>query len=184
MWRSPDVAPFREQVYGLVTREWPGDLKEDGNREAWKQGKIYIHEGWEAVWADPKEIIRYSQDTSVPRALSHYTASPSPRPISEAVPTSRIDWISNQGLLQAECAELPIRRSSIPYLIGVRGRQMRLLEERLGVIIGVMDLGEEGALVSLLGPVDCLLVARRVVELLSKGVWTLLERWDWDPSSG
>ena len=47
-----------------------------------------------------------------------------------------------------------------------------------------MDLGEEGALVSLLGPADHLLVARRVVELVSKGVRTLLERWDWDPSFG
>ena len=47
-----------------------------------------------------------------------------------------------------------------------------------------MDLGEEGALVSLLGPPDRLLVAHRVVELVSKGVRTLLERWDWDPSFG
>ena len=54
----------------------------------------------------------------------------------------------------------------------------------MGVVIGVMDLGEEGALVSLLGPADHLLVARQVVELVSKGVRTLLERWDWDPSSG
>ena len=86
--------------------------------------------------------------------------------------------------MDAECIELPIRGPSIPHLIGVRGRQIQLLEERLGVIIGVMDLGEEGALVSLLGPADCLLVARQVVELVSKGVRTLLERWDWDPSSG
>ena len=132
--------------------------------------------------ADPKDIICYSQDTAVPRALSHCTASPSPHPISEAAPTSRLGWISSQGLLDAECAELPIRRSSIPHVIGVRGRQIRLLEERLGVVIGVMDLGEEGALVSLLGPSDRLLVARRVIELVSKGVRTLLERWDWDPS--
>ena len=108
-WRSANVAPFGEQVYGLVTREWPGNLKEEGDREAWKQGKICIHEGWEAVWADPKDLIRYSQDTAVPRALSYYTASPSPHPIFEATPTSRLHWISNQGLLDAECAELPIR---------------------------------------------------------------------------
>ena len=35
-WRSTDVAPSGEQVYGLVTREWPGDLKDEGDREAWK----------------------------------------------------------------------------------------------------------------------------------------------------
>ena len=136
------------------------------------------------MWADPNDVIRYSQDTSVPRALSHYAASPSPRPISIEAPVSRLGWISSQGLLDAESIELPIRRSSIPHIIGTRGRQIRLLEERLGVIIGVMDVGEEGAIVSLIGLAERLLVARRVVELVSKGVRTLLERWDWAPSTG
>ena len=86
--------------------------------------------------------------------------------------------------MDAESIELPIRRSSIAHIIGDRGRQVRLLEERLGVLIGVMDLGEEGALVSLTGPTDRLLLARRVVELVSKGVRTLLDRWDWVPSAG
>ena len=183
-WRSADRAPFGEKVYGLVTRQWAGGLKEEVDREAWRQGKICIHEGWETVWADPNDVIRYSQDTSVPRALSHYAASPSPRPISMEAPVSRLGWISSQGLLDAESIELPIRRSSIPHIIGTRGRQIRLLEERLGVIIGVMDVGEEGAIVSLIGPAESLLVARRVVELVSKGVRTLLERWDWAPSTG
>ena len=58
------------------------------------------------------------------------------------------------------------------------------MEGLRGVIVGVMEVGEEGAIVSLIGPVDRLLVARRVVELVSKRVWTLLERWDWAPSIG
>ena len=120
----------------------------------------------------------------MPRALSHYVASPSPRPISIEAHVSRLGWISSQGLLDAESIELLIRRSSIPHIIGTRGRQIRLLEERLGVIIGVMDVGEEGAIVSLIGPAEHLLVARRVVELVSKGVRTLLEIWDWAPSTG
>ena len=33
------------------------------------------------------------------RALSHYTASPSPLLISKAAPTSRLEWISSQGFL-------------------------------------------------------------------------------------
>ena len=147
-------------MYGLVTREWPGDLKEEVDREAWRQGKICIHEGWEAVWADPNDVIRYSQDTPVPRVLSHYAASPSPRPISVEAPLSQLGWVNSQGLLDAESIELPIQRSCIPHIIGTRGRQIRLLEERLGVILGVMDVGEEGAIVSLIGPVDRLLVAR------------------------
>ena len=42
-WRSADVAPSGEQMYGLVTHECLGDLKEQGDREAWKQGNICIH---------------------------------------------------------------------------------------------------------------------------------------------
>ena len=92
------------------------------------------------MWADPNDVIRYSQDTSVPRALSHYVASPSPRPISIEAPVLLLGWISSQGLLDAESIELPIWRSSIPHIIGTRGRQIQSLEEQLGVIIGVMDV--------------------------------------------
>ena len=35
-WRYADVAPSGEQVYELVTHEWPGDLNEEGDRKAWK----------------------------------------------------------------------------------------------------------------------------------------------------
>ena len=87
-WRFADLAPFGEQVYGLVTREWPTGLKEEVDREASQQGKICIHEGWEAVWADSNDVIRYSQDTPVPRALLHYGASPSPRLIPVEAPLS------------------------------------------------------------------------------------------------
>ena len=59
-----------------------------------------------------------------------------------------------------------------------------MLEERLGVIIGVMDTEEDGAIVSVIGPLDRLVVARRVIELISKGARTLLERWDWNVPVG
>ena len=99
-------------------------------------------------------------------------------------PASKLDWVSSQGLLDADSIELPIRRSSIPHVIGARGRQIRLLEERLGVITGVMDTEEDGAIVSVIGPLDRLVVARRVIELISKGARTLLERWDWNVPAG
>ena len=168
----------------MVTHHWPGELKEEVDRANWRQGKLCVHMGGALIWVFPNEITRYSSYTAEPRAFSHYTASPSPRPLQEELPISRLDWISGQGLLDAESIELPIRRSSIAHVIGARGRQVRLLEERLGVLIGVMDLGEEGGIVSLTGPTDRLLLARRVVELVSKGVRTLLDRWDWVPSAG
>ena len=78
-WRSADRAPFGEKVYGLVTRQWAGGLKEEVDREAWRQGKICIHEGWETVWADPNDVIRYSQDTSMP---GHYHITRHPPPLA------------------------------------------------------------------------------------------------------
>ena len=93
-------------------------------------------------------------------------------------------WVSGQGLLDAECLELPIKRPSIPHIIGKQGRQIRSLEEKLGVIIGIMDGEGDSAIVSLVGPANRLVVARRIVELVSKGVRTLLDRWDWDSLVG
>ena len=104
--------------------------------------KISIYTGWELVWADPKDLIWLPPDASVPRVLSHGLASPSSEKPSQEPPRSRLEWVSSQGLLDAECLELPIKRPSIPHLIGKQGRQIRFLEAKLGVIIGVMD--EEG----------------------------------------
>ena len=54
----------------------------------------------------------------------------------------------------------------------------------MGVTIGVMDEDGDAAIVSLVGPMDPLVVARRIVELFSKGARTLLDRWDWDSLAG
>ena len=120
----------------------------------------------------------------MPRVLSNGLTSPSPNRTSQEPPQSRLEWVSSQGLLDAECLELPIKRPSIPHLIGKQGRQIRFLEEKLGVIIGVMDEEGDAAIVSLVGPMDHLVVARRIVELFSKGARTLLDRWDWDSLAG
>ena len=50
----------------------------------------------------------------------------------------------------------------------------------MGVIIGVMNEEGGAAIASLMGPMDHLVVARRIVELFSKGFSTLLDRWNWD----
>ena len=183
-WRDESKAPTWGFCFGRVAHEWPGDLKEEVDRESWRQGKISIFTGWELVWADPKDLIWLPPDASAPRVLSHGLASPSSKKPSQEPPGSRLEWVSSQGLLDAECLELPIKRPSIPYLIGKQGRQIRFLKEKLGVIIGVMDEEGDAAIVSLVGPMDRLVVARRIVELFLKGASTLLDRWDWDSLAG
>ena len=116
-WRDESKAPTWGFCFGLVAHEWPGDLKEEVDRESWQQGKISIFTGWELVWADPKDLIWLPLDASVPLVLSHGLASPSSEKPSQEPPGSRLEWVSNQGLLDAECLELPIKQPSIPHLI-------------------------------------------------------------------
>ena len=74
------------------------------------------------VWADPKDLIWHLPDASVTRVLSNRLASPSPKKTSQELPLSRLEWVSNQRLLDAEWLELPIKQPSIPHLIGKHGR--------------------------------------------------------------
>ena len=89
-WRDESKAPTWGFYFGLVAREWPGDLKEEVDRESWRQGKISIFIGWELVWADPKDLIWLPPDASVPRVLSHGLASPSPKKTFTGAPWVKI----------------------------------------------------------------------------------------------
>ena len=71
--------------------------------------------------------------------------------------------------------ELPIPKDRLPHLVGKGGKTIQSLEDRLGVIIGVMDGSGEMALVSVVGPLDQLEVTRRVVEIVSLGARSLLD---------
>ena len=80
-----------------------------------------------------------------------------------------------EGLQSAECAELPISSRALPHLIGKRGRTIRRLESALGVLLGVMDMSGDSAIVSVVGPRDRVVGARRIIELVSKGARSLLD---------
>ena len=116
-------------------------------------------------------------DASVPRVLSHELASPSLDRTSQEPPRSRLQWVNSQGLLDAECLELPFKHSSIPHLVGKQGRQIWFLAEELVVIKGVMDEEGDAAIVSLMEPMNHLMVAPRIGKLFSKGAKILLDRW-------
>ena len=92
--------------------------------------------------------------------------------------------MSGRGLLEAGCLELPVPQASLPHLIGKRGRFIRHLENKLGVILGVMDSPRDLAVVSVVGPIGKLEVARKVVEIASKGARSFLDHLHWPPPVG
>ena len=94
------------------------------------------------------------------------------------------DRLSVRGLLAAESIELPVPRDHLPHLVTRGGKTIRGLENRLGVIIGVMDGSGETALVLVVGPLDRLEVARRVVEIMSLGARSFLDRLHRTPPLG
>ena len=120
--------------------------------------------------------------TEVPRALMPALAStPEPAPRSTNV-AGNWTWLSSlEGIDHAARIELPVRREAIPHIVGSKGKTIRALEEKFGVIIGVMDVPESGALVTFLGPQVPVLWARVTVELLARGARAALERIQWSP---
>ena len=72
--------------------------------------------------------------------------------------------------------ELPVPRGRLPHLVGKERKTIQTLEDRLGVIIRVIDGLGETALVLVVGPLDRLEVARRVMEIVSLGARSLFDR--------
>ena len=80
--------------------------------------------------------------------------------------------------------ELPIPRDRLPLLVAKEGKTICSLEDRLGVIIGGKNGSGETTLVSVVGPLDQLKVAERVVEIVSLGARFLLDRLHRGPPPG
>ena len=144
-----------------------------------------MYTGDSHVWADTNELILLPPGSSIPRELTHGTASPSPCPEPQDGPPLHLwEWLGGKGLLEAQSLELSVPQARLPHLIGKRGQFIRFLEDKLGVIIGVMDSPGEMAVVSVVGPVERLEMARRVVEIASMGARSFLDRLHWPPPTG
>ena len=86
-----------------------------------------------------------------------------------------------EGIDQATRLELPVRQEAIPHIVGSEGRTIRALEDKFGVVIGVMEVPKVGALVMFLGPQVPVLWAKVAVELLTRGARAALARLQWSP---
>ena len=88
----------------------------------------------------------------VPRALMPALASTPESPHPPTPLAADWSWLSSlEGIDHATRLELPVRQEAIPHIIGSKGKTIRALEDKFGVVIGVMDVPEVGALVTFLG---------------------------------
>ena len=64
----------------------------------------------------------------------------------------------------------------IPHLVGRGGRMINLIENLMGVVLGVGDGEGETVMVTLFGPKDRLAWASQVVLCVAKGARSLIHR--------
>ena len=142
---------------------------------------IYDGEKEHALPLDPlPPLKRVPQE--VPRALMPTLASTAASPPLTTAPTTDWSWLSSlEGIDRATRIELPVNQEAIPHIVGSKGRTIRALEDKFGVVIGVMDVPEVGALVTFLGPQVLVLWAKVAVELLARGARAALAQLQWSP---
>lgn len=115
----------------------------------------------------------------VARLQSGGCASPSgnDHPSSRPSEGDRWGWLTPVGLAQAETAAVPVPRGAVAHLVGRGGRTIRMIEDTIGVIIGITDGDDGRASVSLVGPQEMVAAARALIEAaVGGGVLSLLQR--------
>ena len=113
------------------------------------------------------------------RLRSHSATSPRP-PHSPRPPggdhVGPWAWLTPAGLGAGEAAELQVPRRAIPNLVGRGGRMIDLIEDLMGVILGVGDGEGETVTVTVFGPKDRLDWACQVILCVAKGARSLIRR--------
>lgn len=136
-----------------------------------------VHDGHRTFTASSAELAPlHASETDAERILAHARASPSPR--CAADPSDRWAWLSPAGLAAAARRSIEVTRASVPHLVGRRGRGIRAVEDKLGLIMGLIDEPGGVATVTLIGPNAKLAVGEAVVRALALGARSVLHRID------
>ena len=105
-------------------------------------------------------------------------------PSTTAPPTSQQsvqdvwEWLTPVGLAQAKTSAVPVPKEVVPHLVGKGGATIRMIENTIGIIIGIMD-GQDGqARISLAGPQHKVAAAQQLIQIAAGGggAWSLLHR--------
>ena len=143
------------------------------------RGRLSVMDGAKTFFVAEENLMELVVPSClVDRLQSSAGASPSTptAPIPQASLPDRWDWLTPSGLAQAESATVPLPRKVIPHLVGKGGNTIRLIEDTIGVIIGVMEGPEGQASVSLVGPAHRIATARPIIQAVTGGAWSLLHR--------
>lgn len=142
----------------------------------WQPGQELVSDGAAVFWARRSDLYDEELEPGeVARVLSSLQASPSPR--CESTASATWSWCTPAGLLEAPTTTVTVAQSAVPHLLGRGGRVARRVEEKLGVIMGIMDGTRGGsATVTLCGPPSHLEPAKVVIKMLEKGMRSILDR--------
>lgn len=147
-----------------------------------RQRRVLVSDGDQVYAANPADLLEWHTTVDdAARILTNAAATTSPR--CTIVPPTEWAWLTPDGLSNADVCEVPVPQSAVPHLVGKGGRSVREAEDRLGVIIGIIDkFNEDEALVTLVGPPERVKVAGVVLPLLAKGVRSVLSRISFESS--
>ena len=149
-------------------------------KAAEKEHKLIVSDGTQIFFVFFVDLfpLEASREDAA-RILANAEATTSPR--CETVPPDRWDWLTPEGLSRTEVCEVPVPQTAVPHLVGKGGRTIREAEDRLGIILDIMDAnsGRE-AVVSIVGPPAKVAVAAAVLPILAKGSRTVLSRLPMD----
>ena len=71
---------------------------------------------------------------------------------------------------------MTVPHSAIPHLVGHRGETVWMAEDALGVLVGIIDGTDDQAIVTLIGPLAQVVLAKEVVTVLAVGARSILTR--------
>ena len=145
-----------------------------------ERGCIAVTDGAKTFFAAAEELMEVEVSSSlVARLQSGVGASTSQttQNFSQTTVLDRWEWLTPLGLAQAQSTAVPVSRRVVPHLVGKGGKTIRMIEDAIGVIIGIMD-GQDGqASISLVGPQDRIAAARPIITAVAGGgAWSLLHR--------
>ena len=159
----------------LVLRVVPPGDENEGVKLDEKSIQVAITDGRTTWYEDHDRLCPLPGDPeTLPRLFSHALSSPSPR--CDAASPDWWGWLTPEGLGDADRREATVPRSAVPHLVGRRGQTVRVAEDALGVLIGVIDGTDDQATVTLIGPLAQVVLATEVIAALAVGARSILTR--------
>ena len=186
-WSTGEIAMY-EQLLGngghrFVTVEvtTPNRVTEEGGFSSESEGgQVAVTDGAKCFFVPEERLTELVVPSCfVARLQSGSGASPSgfSTNTSQTNVLDAWDWLTPVGLAQAKSLAVQVPKRAVSHLVGKGGATIRMIEEVIGVVIGIID-GQDGqASVSLVGPQHRVAAAQSIIQaVIGGGAWSLLHR--------